>query len=112
MRRTFFYCIAAAIVIAAGVGMLIIFGPLIAIPLSFLFGLGAGVLLARCIRCVPELRAAHLSQLVLVLCAMVLSIYVSSFGGFTGLTCFLAGVGFLIMLLVPHMAHLGGAGLA
>jgi thioredoxin-like negative regulator of GroEL len=98
-------------VIAAGIGMLIIFGPLMAIPLSFLLGCATGVLLGRCIRCVPELRATHISQFVLVLCAMVLSVYVSSFGGFAGLTCVLAGVGFLIMLLVPNMAHYGGVGL-
>jgi tetratricopeptide (TPR) repeat protein len=91
--------------------MLIVFGPLLAIPLSFLFGLGSGAMVGRCVRCVPEMRATCFSQLALVLGGMALSVYVSSFGGFTGLTGVLAAVGVLIMLVVPNVAHFGGAGL-
>lgn len=108
MQRTLFFRIWAVVGFAAAVGLLIVFGPLLTIPLSFFLGGGAGVVLSRCLASVPEARRANFTQLVIVLGSLAASIYVSSFAGMVTLTCVLAGVGFIIMFLMRQVTNFGG----
>lgn len=94
--------------LAAAVGMLIIFGPLLALPLAAGLGAGMGGLVTRVLNCAPEHRTRHLVQLALVVVGAGLSIYVSSLAGFQMITCTLVAVGFLLMLLVPNLSQLAG----
>jgi hypothetical protein len=77
---------------------------------SYLLAAGAGVLIAHFLSRAPELRFMRLSQLVLVPAAMVLC--VSFRGDIGGFVCFLAVLGFLVVLLAPNMAYYCGAGLS
>jgi thioredoxin-like negative regulator of GroEL len=87
--------------------------------LVYLLAAGAGVLIAHFISRAPELRFMRLSQLIFVPAAMVLCVYFlpdgsgsSAAGDLGGLVCFVAVLGFLVLLLAPNMAHLCGAGLS
>lgn len=111
MQRKIVLRISAAVLILAAIGMFCIFGPLIAIPLSFIFGVCSGTMVTQAFRSVPELRRERIIQLVLTLGATALSIYVSRFGGFTNLTIVLAGVGFIVMLALTNAAEAGAGSL-
>jgi tetratricopeptide (TPR) repeat protein len=87
--------------------------------LAYLLAAGAGVLIAHFISRAPELRFMRLSQLIFVPAAMVVLVYFlpdgsgsSAVGGIAGLICFVAVLGFLVLLLAPNMAHLCGTGLS
>ncbi len=80
--------------------------------LAYPVAAGAGVLIAHFVSRAPELRFMRLSQLILVPAALVLCVYVSSeIGGLSGLVCFVAVLGLLVVLLAPNIAHLCGTGL-
>ena len=111
MQRAILFRIWAALAIAGGIGLLIIFGPLLAIPLSFALGGGAGVQTGRCFTCLPEARKKCLIQLALVAAGTILCVYVGGLGGFGGLAFVLAAVGFVMMLVVRNMSSFGASGL-
>jgi hypothetical protein len=86
--------------------------------LSYIVAAGVGVLIAHFISRAPEWRSMRLSQLVFVPAAMVLCVYflpeqgAATSADMGSFVCFLACVGFLILLLAPNIAHHFGAGLS
>jgi thioredoxin-like negative regulator of GroEL len=87
--------------------------------LSYILAAGAGFLTAHVFSRAPELRSMRLSQLVFVPAAFVTLVYflpdassASPIGDVGNFVCFLAVLGFLIVLLSPNMAYYCGAGLS
>jgi len=86
--------------------------------LPYLIAAGVGVAIAHFISRAPELRSMRLSQFVFVPAAMVVGVYFlpdtegSQAAEMGKLTCFLAVLIFLVLLLAPNIAYHFGAGLS
>ncbi len=86
---------------------------------TYLLAAGAGLLIAHFISREPELRVWRPFQLILVPAAMMLCVYflpetrgTSEAAAVGELTCFVAALGFLALLLGPNIAHHCGAALS